>query len=248
MTVNRVIAALGSAVAAGVLTGWFASGAAAGKSAAANANTTGCCGDDGCAEETSNATGKNDSVLGGVRYAFTDLFNDIALWLLFGFVVAAAIRAFVPSSAMAQWGSGFLPMLAVVAVSFPMYVCATASTPIAASLLLSGVSPGTVLVFLLAGPASNLSSVGVVQREMGLKAAMAYVLGVVGTSVAIGLSLDWFSEATGLRIAAGQAEAGGGVPEWLALATGILFALLTAVAVVKRLGSWIGWPRGIATR
>ena len=236
MTLMRVVAALLSAVTAGILTAWFSSDS---ESMTTNGKpqTDDCCASDCCGSPSEGEAEKpnNGSALSGLRYAFTDLFDDIAIWLLLGITVAAVIRSFVPPSVMAEWGSGLLPMLAIVAISVPMYICATASTPVAASLLLSGISPGTVLVFLLAGPASNISSVGLVKRELGVKALIAYLFGVIGVSIVVGLLFDWFLAATGFSVMAQQAEAREIIPNWLAITAGMLFAFLTAVAVFKRL-------------
>lgn len=238
MTLVRVIAALLSAVTAGSLTAWFSSES---DNQPLSSNTKNACPSDTCCETASESkaeTRENGSTLNGLRYAFTNLFDDIAIWLLLGIVVAALIRSFVPPSVMAQWGSGLVPMLAVVAISVPMYICATASTPVAASLLLAGVSPGTVLVFLLAGPASNISSVGLVKRELGSKSLAAYLFGVIGVSVLIGLLFDGILAATGFGVTTQQAEAREIIPEWFALLAGVLFALLTVGTVCRRLGTW----------
>ena len=72
-----------------------------------------------------------------------------------------------------------------------MYICATASTPIAAGLLLSGVSPGAVLVFMLAGPATNIATLGVVASELGKRAVAAYLVGVIGVAIAFGFLTDY---------------------------------------------------------
>lgn len=236
MTLMRVVSALLSAVTAGVLTAWFTSDSDC-MTTNKKAQADDCCTSDCCGSASEGETEKpnNVSALSGLRYAFTDLFDDLAIWLLLGIVVAAVIRSFVPPSVMAEWGSGLLPMLAIVAISVPMYICATASTPVAASLLLSGISPGTVLVFLLAGPASNISSVGLVKRELGLKSLTAYLFGVIGVSIVIGLLFDWFLESTGFSVMAQQAEAKEIIPRWLAITAGILFAFLTVVSVYKRL-------------
>src|SRR5690606_7854180 len=84
-----------------------------------------------------------------------------------------------------------LAMLVMMLVGVPMYICATASTPIAAGLLLAGVSPGTVLVFLLAGPATNMATLGLVRQELGSRALLAYLLGIGVTAMGMGLLTDY---------------------------------------------------------
>ncbi len=138
-----------------------------------------CCGADGCSQV--EEAGQPRSHLAEFWHAVIDLLDDIAGWLLIGILLAAALNTFVPADAIARWGSGILPMLGILVVSVPMDICATASTPIAASMLLAGISPGTVLVFLLAGPATNLASVGLLRRELGTRATVAYLVGIAVT-------------------------------------------------------------------
>ena len=85
-----------------------------------------------------------------VQYGYGKLLKDFMGWLLIGLFFAALIQTFVPATLLSQYGSGVLAMVLVILVSIPMYICATASTPIAAGLMLSGISPGAALVFMLA--------------------------------------------------------------------------------------------------
>lgn len=120
------------------------------------------------------------------KYAAVDMVKDTAHWLLIGLFFAALVQTFVPQQFLAQWGDGLLAMLVMVLVSIPMYICATASTPIAAGLLLAGVSPGAVLVFMLAGPATNIATLAVVRHELGGRAVWSYLAGVLGGALAFG--------------------------------------------------------------
>lgn len=146
----------------------------------------GCCGNPG----TASIQGRSLKWLSGLNYAFGKLLSDLSGWFVIGIVTAAIINTFVPPAAMAAWGRGPLTLLLVLAVSVPTYVCATASTPIAASLLAAGLSPGAVLVFLLAGPATNFSSAAIVRRELGNRALVGYLFGVLGVTMLLGLTVD----------------------------------------------------------
>ena len=161
----------------------------------------------------------------GIRYAFTDLLGGILFWLAVGLLFSAAVQTWLPSDFLARWGSGLPAMLVMIAVSIPMYVCATASTPIAAGLLMAGISPGTVLVFLLAGPASNIGSMGIIRRELGQRALAAYLAGVAVTAIASGLLLDWFLQLNGIGIQSELAASEHLVPHWLAWTSLLLLAL-----------------------
>jgi uncharacterized protein len=144
----------------------------------------------------------------GLRYAFTDLLDDLALWLLVGILAAGAVVTLVPPDTLVEWGSGLGAMLLILLVSVPMYVCATASTPLAHAMLFAGVSPGTVLVFLLAGPASNIASLALVRRELGGRALAAYLFGICGVSILLGLALDLLIARYAMDVLAGSALTG----------------------------------------
>jgi len=144
--------------------------------------TTSCCGSSDSSSKDSSKGSSNgssqqiameshpDSFLhkawNGVVYSFTDLFDKVLFWLVIGLVFAALVQTFVPVTFLAEWGSGLPAMLLMLVVGIPMYVCATASTPIAAGLLLAGISPGTAMVFLMAGPATNISTLGLIGKEL----------------------------------------------------------------------------------
>ena len=152
-------------------------------------------------------------------------------WLLVGMFFAAAVQTFVPEAWLAEWGRGPLAMIVMVLIGIPMYICASASTPIAAGLLLAGVSPGAVLVFMLAGPASNIAAVGMVYKELGQRALIAY-LGTVSTlSIAAGLILDALIAQFGWEIAVAHGSHSAMLPQWIAVGS----LLLLAVAAVKPL-------------
>ncbi len=126
----------------------------------------------------------------GVHYAFTDLLDNIVGWLFVGIVFAAAVKAFVPNDFLTQWGTGWLAMMVMLLAGIPMYVCASASTPIATGFLLAGVSPGAVLVYLLAGPATNMATLGVINKEMGRRTLWLYLLGITTSALAAGWLVD----------------------------------------------------------
>lgn len=118
----------------------------------------------------------------GLQFAFTDLVKDIAFWLLVGLILAGAIQAFIPIEWLTQWGNGWMAFLVMALIGVPMYICATSSTPIAAALLFSGVSPGAVLVFMLVGPATNIATLRLVQKELGNRSLSAYLSSIIGVA------------------------------------------------------------------
>ncbi len=180
---------------------------------------------------TLNDAGRDRGLSGAVRYAIFDLLAAIDLWLIAGVLVAAAITAAVPGDFFAgqAWSQGIVGMLVVLAISLPLYVCTTASVPIAASLIAAGMPAGSALVFLMAGPATNVATIGAVLRTLGGVVLSLYLGTVVVMSLAFGLLFDQVLTAAPVMDAA-HAHAGGSL--------GILSAL-----VLLALLSWLLWRR-----
>ena len=168
-----------------------------------------------------------------VSFSCNKLLEDTMIWLMIGLFFAALVQTYVPESFLSQWGNGILAMLVVILISIPMYICATASTPIAAGLLLSGVSPGAGLVFMLAGPATNIATLGVVGKELGKRAVFAYLIGVIGTALAFGFLTDYLVAQYGFVVAPMMGEEHEVLPHWLSLAAGIVLAILILRLLLK---------------
>lgn len=127
------------------------------------------------------------------KYGFFDMMQSIGRWLLIGLVVAALITVLLPDdffSTYARWP--LLNMFVIVLVAVPMYVCATGSIPIAAALMLKGMSPGCALVLLMAGPAANVASMFVVNNAFGRKATVVYLLSIIGGAIGFGVLVDYW--------------------------------------------------------
>ncbi|MDK9685069.1 SO_0444 family Cu/Zn efflux transporter [Pseudoalteromonas sp. D15MCD-2] len=169
-----------------------------------------------------------------VSFSCNKLLEDTMIWLMIGLFFAALVQTYVPESFLSQWGNGILAMLVVILISIPMYICATASTPIAAGLLLSGVSPGAVLVFMLAGPATNIATLGVVGKELGKRAVFAYLIGVIGTALAFGFLTDYLVAQYGFVVAPMMGEEHEVLPHWLSLVAGIVLAILMLRLLLKK--------------
>ena len=172
----------------------------------------------------------------GMRYVFYDLFRDIIAWILLGLVIAGMLITFVPPQALADYGSGVWAMLVMAVAGMPMYICAAAATPISAGMLMAGVSPGTVLVFLLAVPITSLSTLGVLRREMGSRVLACYVAGIVLTTVLLGLGMDHLVVLAGIDMAVQKGAARDLLPVWLEWTGLVVLVLLTAVTVFKSKG------------
>ncbi|MCB1755124.1 MAG: SO_0444 family Cu/Zn efflux transporter [Gammaproteobacteria bacterium] len=152
-----------------------------------------CCSTSSCCDASAKQPGQPGlpaRAVSGVHYAFTKLYDDIILWLAVGMLFAAAVQTFLPADFLAQWGQGFAAMLVMVLAGIPMYICATASTPVAAGLMLAGVSPGVALVLLLTGPATNISTLGIIRQEMGTRTMWLYLLAVISSALCAGLIVN----------------------------------------------------------
>ena len=164
-----------------------------------------------------------------VKYGYGRMISDTAKWLAIGLVAATVITALVPQSFFLQWGNGVLAMLVMVLVGLPMYICATASTPVAASLLFAGISPGAALVFMLTGPATNLATMGVIKEQLGLKSLVAYLIGVIGTAIAAGQALNAALASFSWQLQLALASHNESYPIWRQLAAVMLVGLVLRV-------------------
>ncbi|ABV85762.1 SO_0444 family Cu/Zn efflux transporter [Shewanella pealeana] len=171
----------------------------------------------------------------GLHYAATDLVRDTTVWLLIGLFFAALVQTYVPADFMAKWGDGILAMLVMVLISVPMYICATASTPIAAGLLLAGVSPGAVLVFMLAGPATNIATLGVVTKELGKRALYGYLGGVLGVALVSGVLVNYLVDTFGFVVMPQIGEQHELLPAGIVYTSGVVLAILMAKVFLDKL-------------
>ncbi len=140
------------------------------------------------------------SIWAALRYGYVDMMVDFGKWLVVGLLIAAAITAFVPDSLFAIFKDHYLfNILLILLISAPMYICATGSIPIALSLILKGVSPGAAFVLLMAGPATNLASLLILNKEIGLRKTVIYLASIIAGAILFAMFIDfvlpqeWFS-------------------------------------------------------
>ena len=194
----RPFAAIVSALVIGLVIRALEQRRAAKHSHATNADSSAaaiadCCSDEPLSHDESHAS-QGDSKPWWKRafiYGFVEIFDDIVPQLFLGILIAAVIGAVLPTIDPRVVGAHrFLSYLIMMAVGIPAYVCAAASTPIAAGLIAGGVSPGAAMVFLLAGPATNLGSIVVLRSLFGTRLLAVYVGLIAATSIALGALLD----------------------------------------------------------
>ncbi len=202
-TLYRVLTSMVIATVAGVLTNLFdkeevpkplfSAAPAGGFSMAApvsqKTETESCCSGGSCCESDAK---QKFSFSKALKYAFITLLGDIAKPLFWGLILGAVITAAIPenlSTLLIEYS--WISYLIVIIIAVPMYVCATASLPIAAALMLSGVSAGAAFVFLSAGPATNTVTIGVVKKMLGTRSLYIYLGTIIVGSVLFGLGLDF---------------------------------------------------------
>jgi copper chaperone CopZ len=128
-----------------------------------------------------------------LRYAYIEFLQDIAKWLLIGLAFAALIEVLVPDSFFTAYlGNEYLEMLLILVAAIPLYVCATGSVPIAAILMLKGLSPGAAIVFLMAGPATNAATMTVIGKTFGKRTLVLYLLSIVAGAYFFGMLVNEF--------------------------------------------------------
>jgi len=198
-----------------------------------------------CAAETCDSTTtspkQSHSLIRAANYAFVELLQDIAKWLLLGFMIAALISMLLPDGFFSLFkGYGLLEILIVLAVSVPLYVCATGSIPIAAVLLMKGVSPGAALVFMMAGPATNVATITVLGKTMGKKSLLIYLGSIIGGAIFWGLLVNWLIPAdfilSKMNHLMAHGEAHQMMPQWVGItSSGLLFSAIVSGYFIERI-------------
>jgi len=235
MAIYRPLAALVTAIIAGL----GVSGVAARTSAAtADEPVVGECCHKSEGEPVDVAVTKPPGWRAALRYGYVDMFDDIVPQLLLGIVLAGALVAWLPNIETLGLSGGSVWVYAIMlAVGVPLYVCATASTPVAAALIAGGVSPGAGLVFLLAGPATNVASLLVLKKQFSVRELAVYWAAIGTMSVLAGVLFDrFFSSMFTLRIDAVAHEHGAVSP--LHMAGTVVFLALVLVTFVRRISRW----------
>lgn len=171
-----------------------------------------------------------------VRFSrsFSVLFNELSHWIFLGLVLSGVLTWLVPPGALSRFfGSGLTPMLVMLVIGLPMYICASGSTPLAAALIYKGLSPGAALVFLLVGPATNLGTMGVVAQNFGKRALVIYLLTLALLSLVLGSVLNSIYGALGLDPVTTMGAAGDIIPRELRLLGAVVLVILFARSLRK---------------
>ena len=247
ITVFRPVTAMVTAVVAGLATNFFgdrrgsedATDATQGQAVAA-ADDVPCCDDHGHGHQASApGTGAADprpgfqqTVRGIYRYAFRELLDEISHWLVVGIILSGVIAAALPPDLFERYlNDPLTSMLVMLVIGILVYTCASSSTPIAAALVLKGLNPGAALVFLLAGPATSLSSITVLLKFLGARVVALYLASIAVVSLTAGFTLNWTYQALAIDPRATFGTASGFIPEPLKVAGGLLLVALLLVSL-----------------
>ena len=218
-------------------------------------------------EQAGVALGLADKVRLAARFGLIELVEDVAGWLVVGVLIAGLIGTLLPPGSLSPeklggqfvsmiavstgtstvysafgWklGGQLVSMIAVVVVAVPMYVCATASVPIAAALVAKGMPLGAALVFLVAGPATNAATIAVFAKALGKRTVAVYVGTIVALSIAMGLLFETVTGGLGLPAYSAHHQHGG--VTWLTGVAGVLLAVLLARAFHQRMRARLARP------
>lgn len=136
-----------------------------------------------------------------LRYGFVEVADEILFALLVGITLGGVLYFVIPADLMSHEYAYWISYPVMLLIGMPLYICASASTPIAAALVAKGVSPGAALVFLMTGPATNTGTIAIVINQFGTRFAAVYVLGVIVVTVILGIAIDISLIAAGISIA-----------------------------------------------
>jgi len=174
----------------------------------------------------------NKKIARGLKYGFVTLPRDIGKAMLAGLVVAAFISALVPEGYFAdKLGIGILPMVVMMFLGIPVYVCATASVPVAAALILKGLTPGAALVFLMTGPATNAASFITIWKILGRKTAITYLATVAACALLCGILLDYITVGVDVEVLTGTSWM---LPQPVKYASAVALLAVLAFAILKK--------------
>ncbi len=230
MTVVRPVAAFFTAVTAGIAENSFGfKNSRSPLKPDLSCPVDGCCSGENCPDDV-HASHHNivEKLIAGLKFALFDVWADLAAWFFIGLLIAGIITAVIPDDAMTRYlGGGLHAMLLMLVVGIPLYICATASTPVAAAMILKGVSPGAALVFLMVGPATNATSLTVLTGLLGKRAATLYLSTIAVCAVGFGLAVDYLYSFFGISARAVVGQAGEIIPHDFQLAAAFIVLALS---------------------
>ncbi|MBN2542823.1 SO_0444 family Cu/Zn efflux transporter [bacterium] len=187
-----------------------------------------------CELDTPHTHSLSEKLRGIFKYGFFELIEDAGKWVAIGVLIGGIINYLIPEQFLEKYlGSNFLSMLVMLVIGIPIYVCATGSIPIVAALLLKGLSPGAGFVFLLAGPATNATSLTILVKYLGKKVVAIYLVSIAVCGIILGYLLNISWEIFALPPITGMMMHGKMIPDILKLLSAIILALLIITTYVN---------------
>ena len=175
---------------------------------------------------------RNKKMVRALKYGFITLPQDIGRAMLVGLIIAAVISALVPDGYFAEHlGTGILAMVVMMFLGIPVYVCATASVPVAAALILKGLTPGAAIVFLMTGPATNAASLVTIWKTLGSRTAVTYLLTVAGCALLSGILLDYIAAGVDFEIVT---RPGWMLPAAVKYASAVILIAVLAIGAISK--------------
>ena len=165
-----------------------------------------------------------------MRSGFADMVDHTAPWILVGLILAALIGPVMEGSWMTRLPAG-TDVLLFAAIGMPLYVCASASTPLVAVLVAAGVSPGAGLALLITGPATNMATIGILSRLHGSRFAWAFALVMIAAAIISGLLVNALLPAASLPALSPISL---DTTTWVELASVLALTALFAASVLRR--------------
>jgi HflK protein len=169
-----------------------------------------------------------------LHYAFRQLLDDTSYWLVLGILLSGVVAAAIPPSFIEKYlGNEIASMLLMLAIGIPIYTCASASTPLAAALVMKGLNPGAALVFLLAGPATNLGSLVLLFKFLGSRVLAVYLAAIIVVTLAAGFGLNWIYRAWQLDPRATFGQTTSFIPDSVKLGAAVVLMGLLLVSMAR---------------
>ena len=170
-----------------------------------------------------------------INFTFKELFDDLSYWLIFGLFLAGFVLAFLPADFFQKYFSNtLLSMILMMVVGIPLYLCATSTTPIVASLVAKGLNPGAALVLLITGPATNIASLMIIKKELGKKITVLYLLNIIIWSVIFGLFLNYLYGYFGIKPSINLISYTEGTQNnWLNYLASLIFSILLIQSFIR---------------
>jgi hypothetical protein len=219
MAVYRPLAALFTAIVSGILENIFGK-----KEPVSKEEQKSCVFCEG--KDSAHSHRLSEKLKHGMNFAFVDLLADISKWLLIGIASGGIISYFMPESLIQNYFSSNYSMFLMLLIGIPLYICASGSTPIAAALIAKGMSPGAAMVFLLAGPATNITTILTMIKFMGKRSTALYLTSISVCSLLSGYILNKIYQLSKIDIRSTIGQVEHILPHYFKTACSVMLLLL----------------------